>query len=297
MKVTSLYKKSIKKLLQGSIILVLTASFAMADPVVSNYLNPNWTDADKQHDQADWGWNYWDDWDNNGRWDPGEPFADSVDINWFNPKSDRDNSCWIASAANMLASAGYFNGDAQAIYWDIVYNMTTPWHTTLFGWQDGGWQHEALSWYLTYYWDPTLKSTISYYGVYYGRDGTNAQAWPTNAFDFAADSLASDDEVGIVIHSFSIYHAITFQGYDFDTMSMQITDSDQDASSNGLDTYNFNLTGTTGWYMTNYGSGIAIDYYAILHTVKKVPEPTTMLLFGSGLIGLLGLRRKKFFKK
>lgn len=37
-----------------------------------------------------------------------------------------------------------------------------------------------------------------------------------------------------------------------------------------------------------YNSGI---------TLELVPEPATMLLFGTGLIGLAGLGRKKFFKK
>jgi len=43
----------------------------------------------------------------------------------------------------------------------------------------------------------------------------------------------------------------------------------------------------------NYGSA----YVRVFETSAPVPEPTTMLLLGSGLLGLAGYGRKKFFKK
>ena len=51
-------------------------------------------------------------------------------------------------------------------------------------------------------------------------------------------------------------------------------------------------------------TGSSADYFAFddmtigsLAQVQPVPEPATMLLLGSGLVGLAGLGRKKFFKK
>jgi len=41
----------------------------------------------------------------------------------------------------------------------------------------------------------------------------------------------------------------------------------------------------------------AISHVSLYGTGQSVPEPATMLLLGTGLIGLAGIGRKKFFKK
>jgi hypothetical protein len=50
------------------------------------------------------------------------------------------------------------------------------------------------------------------------------------------------------------------------------------------------------WNQDNIG-GITIELSQISGGPAPIPEPTTMLLLGAGLIGLAGLGRKRFFRK
>jgi len=70
------------------------------------------------------------------------------------------------------------------------------------------------------------------------------------------------------------------------------------------DEYFFNLLGfsqdggttVTTSFSTIEGQSNTAGLYAKI-TSNPVPEPSTMLLFGTGLAGLVGVGRKKFFKK
>jgi len=227
-------------------------------------------------------------------------FSSCANYRKMNPPADADkpggvgtdNSCYLATAANMLAGAGYGSGASlQARANDIYGDLTSQ-----FGIANGGWTDVALNWWLgstnnTWSTNPYTQVTV------YGNKSPKNPWTNSNGVRFYANELRKCCFVGLSI-SWPVAgsqvgsggHAITAWGDNFNDNTLTVnpnkvavTDSDRDTGGDEqMYTYDSYTSPNPGG--ANEGNGWYFDYSSnhpyIKHIITLCPtdEPSDFVL-------------------
>jgi hypothetical protein len=234
---------------------------------------------------------------------------------WYDANKSYDTQlddpfCQLAAASNVLMYTGWNAGfsNADAIFTHFWSNWTNPNPSV----------NNAYSWWLN--------------GTYITANGTytmaNGNFYPGNPFAAYYHNEIDTRNVLPAIDNFlhkgygvtltianpvGWQHFVTVWGYKYDAqgnyLGIYITDSD-DRYAPGptpptISYYDVIYDPSNlKWWIQNYQIATCwwwgkVFYIQSVEALDRtpVPEPSTMLLLGSGLIGLAGYGRKKFFKK
>jgi len=208
-----------------------------------------------------------------------------------------DNSCWMHTAANVLAGAGYGNGTTvQDRADDIFADLDTQ-----YGVAYGGWADSAITWWLASAnntWTSNPYTVVTVYG-----NKTKIPWANSNGARDIANELRSGNRVGLSISwptgsGGSGGHAITAWGDNFSSSSaltvnpgqIRLTDSDNENSTGGdVQVYTYDSYTSPNPGGANEGNGWYFDYGAnhpfIKHIVTLSP---TMGAYGVNTVHVEG---------
>ena len=216
------------------------------------------------------------------------------------PPPDVDNTCWMATAANMLAGAGYGDGTTLQDRAEDIYNELITWQTDATnptGKAEGGWTDAALSWWLSSNNNTWANNPYTVVTVY----GHKSPRYPwanTNGARDIGNELRSCNLIGLSIswptniagEIGSGGHAITCWGdrsrlpwkdynhtLDNNPTKVRLTDSDTDTGGD-VQEYSYDTYTNTNPGGANEGNGWYIDYDPnhpyIKHIVVLSPTQT-----------------------
>lgn len=247
---------------------------------------------------------------------------------WYDANKTKSNTlddafCTTAAASNVLMYTGWNAGFSSS--GAIFTGFLNTWASSSIG----RYLNVSNSWSLwlngtyTIWPSPTPIVDSSGSGKFYSNNPFatyyHTDTKQSNVLSAADTFLHAGDGVTLTIQSQTLrgaQHTVTLWGYEYDNngnyLGLYITDSDDYMKSVDPDNPTPTLAyypvtwnaSTQNWWLNTYtidwlpswGTGFFLAGVQALEQYP-VPEPSTMLLFGSGLLGLVGYGRKKFFKK
>ena len=251
-----------------------------------------------------------------------------IDVNKTNVFGPESNFCWIASASNALAWTGWQG-------WNPITNSYIASGADIYNAFKADWSNRtgnpmfAYDWWFTtntanskglplggYLFDTPGKGFYSQalFNTEHGFWAENVPVGNYQYFDDAILGYINDDRAinidltGTSDSGLPYGHTLTVWGLDLDNNKIYLTDSDDGVTAEKE--YGFTQHADGYWYIDDYTNlyttnkdfkiidvqrlNINVDGIEP-NTGGQIPEPTTILLVGFGLIGLRGLRKK--FKK
>jgi hypothetical protein len=215
--------------------------------------------------------------------------------------TEDDLMCWAASASNILAWTGWgkcYSTSADAIFAYFQDHWTNAGGNVYYGWDwwfDGTNNSQGYSgWSQVDVDGGGFWTSYSLSDYFLGTSTDSAALW---AIDYLFDRGYG---VSLGVTNGTNGHAITCWGYEYDDygniVGIYVTDSDDSkTSTNPLDilAYYKVVSSNGKWYLQNF-YGYDTWYITEVDGLKlcSVPEPATMLLLVSGIIGLAGFKRK-----